>query len=682
MSALGKLEKLMYSIGVIDKVTGPVNKIMGKINQLKEQSAGAQEQMMRGMMGVTGGAMMLVGSLSPAIAANQALGEVKSLDVADGALQQLNQTAINFTTQYGGNSADVIRSSYDIQSSIAGLSGEELSAFTQASAVMAKGTKSDASTATNYLGTMYGIYQNNAEAMGKNAWVEQLAGQTATAVRMFKTNGNEMSSAFSSLGANAQSHGIEMSESMAILGQLQSTMSGSEAGTKYKAFLSGVGNAQKTLGIQLTDNQGKLLPMVDVLERIQGKFGQVDTVAKSDALKKAFGSEEAVALVKLLMPQVDQLRGNIQTLNEQTGMETAKEMADAQTDAWQRLSGSFNAAGTTLGQAVLPIIEPVVDVLASLLRGVVWLAQEFPTLTGLIAACFVGATALMILFSAFNLVMGLYRFALLSSGAAVGFFSAVMKGLQVVMAIAKGTALLFNAVLLANPIGFVITAVMLLIAGIAGLIVYWDKVVSWFKDVTWWDVLQVALGGVFGSLFGIVKAAKWALEALGLIDGAEVEAKVTSQTDAQVKEMQGQTTTVQQAEVTQLTATQSHVQQVAPRQALAANSPVLPGDNRTLNLHDNHTPQLRSLGVQLNPTLLSDNAQIDVSPVKESMQEERRFDMQMKRSKTLQQLTQNATTNNQQRSTTDNSKRLYIDNVNLQSNNPEQDLDQLMELAG
>ena len=61
MSALSKLDKLMYSIGIVDKVTGPINGIMGKINKLKEQSASAQEQMTRGLTGAAGGAMMLVG---------------------------------------------------------------------------------------------------------------------------------------------------------------------------------------------------------------------------------------------------------------------------------------------------------------------------------------------------------------------------------------------------------------------------------------------------------------------------------------------------------------------------------------------------------------------------------------------------------------------------------------------
>ena len=62
---------------------------------------------------------------------------------------------------------------------------------------------------------------------------------------MFKTTGQQMSDAFTAVGANATSAGIGLSEQMAILGQLQATMSGGEAGTKYKAFLSGVGGSKE-----------------------------------------------------------------------------------------------------------------------------------------------------------------------------------------------------------------------------------------------------------------------------------------------------------------------------------------------------------------------------------------------------------------------------------------------------
>lgn len=511
MSSLSKLDKLMYSIGVIDKVTGPVNKIMSKINQLSEQTAAAKEQMTGGLMSAAGGAMMLVGSLNPAIEAQAAMGEVSSLNVSNEALTQLNNTALNFVSNYGGNSADIIRSSYDIQSAIGGLTGKELSAFTNSSAILAKGTKSDAATTTDYFGTMYGIYQDTAKEVGKSEWINMLTGQTAASVRMFKTTGSEMAGAFSSLGAAANSHGIEMNESMAVMGQLQATMSGSEAGTKYKAFLTGVGSAQQKLGIQLTDSQGKLLPMVQVIERLKGRFGEIDTVAKSDALKNAFGSDEAVAMLKLLMPQTEQLKGNISALANITDMGVAVEMADAMSTSWSKFGGSLNAALTSLGQAVLPIIEPVVDVLSSLLQTVVWLSQAFPTLTGIIAGAIVAFTGYIVIMGAFNAVMGLYRMAMLSGialtnahllitrlwqGALValrvaGFVALIasmgtaalaMGAFKTVMLAGQAATWLFNAALWANPITWVVAGVIALIAAVAALVYYFDDITAAFND--------------------------------------------------------------------------------------------------------------------------------------------------------------------------------------------------------
>ena len=73
---------------------------------------------------------------------------------------------------------------------------------------------------------------------------------------------------------------------MAILGKLQATMSGSEAGTKYKAFLMGVGNAQKELGMKFVDSQGKMLPVLQILEKLKKKYGALDKVVDSDLIKK------------------------------------------------------------------------------------------------------------------------------------------------------------------------------------------------------------------------------------------------------------------------------------------------------------------------------------------------------------------------------------------------------------
>ena len=284
---MGKLEKLMFSIGVRDEASGPVGKLQKVLNSTQKQAGAAFGKIGGGALAVAGAGLAVQTLVAPALEMNRALAEGSSLDVDAKGLRMLDATAKRYAMSYGGSAKEFVDASYAIQSGIAGLTGEELSSFTYASAVMAKATKADASTMTAYTGTMYGIFQKQAEAQGKAAWIEDMAGKTAHAIKVFKTSGYEMSSAFTALGANATSAGISLDEQMAILGKLQATMSGSEAGTKYKAFLRGVGNAQKELGMTFVDSQGKMLPVLQILEKLKKKYGALDRVVDSDLIKKA-----------------------------------------------------------------------------------------------------------------------------------------------------------------------------------------------------------------------------------------------------------------------------------------------------------------------------------------------------------------------------------------------------------
>lgn len=337
---------------------------------------------------------------------DKALGEVRSLDVAQQVLDDLSKTALKFSVQYGESAVDFVRSSYDIKSAISGLTGNELPAFTEASGILAKGTKADIGTITSYVGTMYGIFQQNAEAMGKSNWVNQLAGQTAIAVQLFKTTGTEMSSAFTTVGAAGQTMGVAMSEQIAILGTLQATMSGSEAGTKYRSFLDGVGKAQKKLGLNFTDSQGRMLPMVAILEKIKGKFGAIDTVAESDLLTKAFGTQEAVALIKLLSTNVDGLSGSIAKVGEQTGLQKAMEMADAMTDAGDRTSSAITALKTVIGQTMLPTMDLMYDSVTEIANKLIRWAELFPNITQYIGYAVLAVIGIIAALSALSVVVG------------------------------------------------------------------------------------------------------------------------------------------------------------------------------------------------------------------------------------------------------------------------------------
>ncbi|KDC51069.1 phage tail tape measure protein [Pseudoalteromonas sp. S3431] len=551
MATLSKLDKLTYSIGIIDKVTGPVNKVMAKINQLSQQTAAAQDQMMRGAATAVAGGYALARSLAPAIDQAAALGEVKSLGVVDESLQKLNKTSLEFTANFGGNASDFVRSAYDIQSAMSGITGDELSKVTEISNTLAKATKADAATVTDYMGTMYGVFKSTADKMGKVKWAEDIAGITAKAVTDYKTDGKEMASAFSALGASSSA---PLAEQIAVMGRLQSTMSGSESATKYKAFEAGAGKAQKALDLDFTDSSGKLLPMVDILQKINEKTKGLTKQADIDAIATAFGSAEASSLIKLLITDIDGLNNQVQDLGSVSGMANVAKMADDMRTPWNKLSGSFNAASIALGQRLLPVVEPFVEMLAAGFAYIVSLTERFPILSSVIATLVVGIVALISIYGVVMFMMGLYKMALITSGAltmgltvitklwqgalialrVLGFLSLIttmgaaaiaMGTFKAVMLAGQAATWLFNAALWANPITWVVAGVIALIAAVGALIYYWDDLVAAFQNTAWGKVLMAVFDSVKAAFNGVIDSVKWVLEKLGLLDDTEAKIK-------------------------------------------------------------------------------------------------------------------------------------------------------------
>ncbi|MDH4207561.1 MAG: phage tail tape measure protein, partial [Anaerolineae bacterium] len=394
--------------------------------------------------------------------------------------------------RFGDSATDFVRSAYDIQSAIAGLTGTELARFTTAASVTAKATKASAAEVTGFFGTMFGIFQRQADLMGRAAWVDVLSGQTAKAVQMFKTTGPQMSAAFANLGAAATTMGLSMAEQFTVLGQLQSTMSGSEAATKFRAFLAGAGQAQKALGLSFTDSVGRLLSLPEILERIRAKYGQIDTLAKSDLLKKAFGSEEAVGLVKLLIADTGTLRKNIAEVGA-AGMSTAQGMAATMADPFERLQRSIENVVITWGGFLLPLITPYIDRLTAAGQAVRAWAERFPHLTRLTGLAAVGVLGLALAASVFRIALGLAGYALLpfraglvllrsalpiagwlASTAAMLAWRGALLAVQGVLWLAKAALWAFNVALWANPITWVVGLIVGMIAAVALAVIYWD----------------------------------------------------------------------------------------------------------------------------------------------------------------------------------------------------------------
>ncbi|EHH2490365.1 phage tail tape measure protein [Vibrio parahaemolyticus] len=507
-------EALRFQVGLIDQISKPLGNIQRNLNDVTNTYRQGTHTMMAGAAGMVGAGFALQQALMPAIEMDRALGEVKSLGVADDQLKTLTQTAMKFSVEYGKSATEFVAASYDIKSAMGDMTGDELAGVTRSSAILAAATKADTATITNYMGTMYSVFKDQADRIGKDSWAEQVAGMTAKSVEMFKTTGQGMSDAFKGVGALGKTHGVAIQEQMAVLGLLQGSMTGSEAGTRYKAFMSGVVKAQDKLGMAFTDSNGKMLPMFDIMSKLRNQFGDLDSL-EIDQIKQAFGSDEAVLLITDLIGKTGELQSSVKDLNDASNLNTAINMAGAMTDQWERLEQGVFAVRTAFGAALLPALLPVISSLADGAIEIIEWTEMFPNLTkyiGFAAMAILGAAAAG---GAFTLMMGVGKQAMATYMLTMKMFTGINFLLTKGMAALRVAMLAVNIAMMANPIGFIVGAVVAAIAAVGALIFYWDDLKASFGDTTWFQVLEGAITLItlpFRAMFEFIKAGwQWVM---------------------------------------------------------------------------------------------------------------------------------------------------------------------------
>ncbi|WP_337910718.1 phage tail tape measure protein [Vibrio cholerae] len=517
-------EKLMMVIGLVDQVTKPLAGITTEINGAMSAAEKGMEQAAKGGAGLWATGVAIQNALMPAIEINRKIGEVKSLNVAADTLEHLKNTALDFSGEYGKSATEFIGAAYDIQSAIAGLKGTELSDFTKSSGILAAATKADTATITNYMGTMYGIFEKDAAALGNSNWVERVTGMTAQAVQMFKTDGNKMSQAFSSLGSSATAMGVDMAEQMAVLGMLSATMGGGEAATQYKSFIGGAVQAQEKLGLSFFDSYGKMLPMADILDSINEKIGHFSSDERFSILKNAFGSDVAVSLIQGLQDKTEALAQNVLDLDKNSSMDTAITMAKAMTDQSQRLENSWFAIRTAAFSMVLPAFNAVTGSMADGLMWLTSMTKEYPTLTTALSTVSIIALSFGGVVASLSLVMGIAK--MMAGGWAVttAVLSGVFKVLRISTIAMTAATWLFNAALWANPITWIIAGIVALVAAVGAMIYWWDEIKASFADTTWFKIISAAIDGV--------------IEMLNMIPGINIEWRAGELPDVPVPETQ------------------------------------------------------------------------------------------------------------------------------------------------
>ncbi|MCY9765154.1 phage tail tape measure protein, partial [Paenibacillus alvei] len=270
------------------------------------------------------------------------------------------------------------------------------------------------------------------------------------------------------------------------LGMLQATMSGSEAGTKYKAFLASAAKAGKELELRFTDANNQLLSMPQILALLRGKFGETMDAAEKMQLQKAFGTDEAVALIDLLYGKTGDLQNNILMLYDSLGKgkQVALGMANAinetEGEKYTRLTQRVQNLKEKIGNGLLPVYNDLMSKGEGVLSSIASWIDENQELTKVISIVI--------------LTVGLL---LASVGTLVGAIGGIGLLITKTIGIVRG----FGAALKAIPSMFTTIRIMSMYAG--------DGMRAAFRGIG--TVTKGAVTGIKNVALGMVNMARQAI---------------------------------------------------------------------------------------------------------------------------------------------------------------------------
>ena len=325
--------------------------------------------------------------------------------------------------------------------------------------------------------------------------------------------------------------------------------------------------------MKFNDQNGQLMPMADILAKLEGKFGDLNSAAAGAKLTEAFGGEGA-RVITALSKDTDRFKSSLDKLGQVRGLEDAANMAKAMVDPWQQFAKAVEALRIAFGQALIPILAPLMDRLVGIAGTLTRWTQLFPNITrvvGITVLTILGLTAAM---AAMTFLVGLSKMVWLSlvvvwqvltwtgwKSIAMFLYHAVMVTAFVAgmilmvawMGLVKGAMLLWqgaiwlvNAAMYANPVGLIIAGIVALVAIVGAAIYYWDDLSSALMNTVafkWVSDQLSALSDWFGSMGGwsgmakaawdgivaiFQKAINGLIEMLNKIPGVNIEASLGS----------------------------------------------------------------------------------------------------------------------------------------------------------
>ena len=237
-------------------------------------------------------------------------------------------------------------------------------------------------------------------------------------------------------------------------------------------------NAFQKLGVSITDVNGELRNNQDVFKDTIKALGEVQNETERDAISMQIFGKSAQDLNPLILGGVEQLEALGQEA-EDLGLILSQEALDganAFNDSIDQLKATVTGAFAPIGAEIATSLQPVMEKVGELIK---WLIQNKDTVVVVLAAICAGIAA----FNMVTMIQGMVK--------AFQAWKIATEGMSASQAI-------LNAVMNANPIALVATAIAALVAAI---VVLWNTN-DGFRDslIGAWEAIKNACENVWGSI--------------------------------------------------------------------------------------------------------------------------------------------------------------------------------------
>lgn len=320
------------------------------------------------------------------------------------------------------------------------------------------------------------------------------------------TNVGLMGETFKYVAPVAGALGYSVEDTAVAIGLMaNSGIKGSQAGTALRSTLTrlvkptdAVAVAMEQYNISLTDSEGKMKPLSQVMGELRNRFSELTQEEKASLAATLAGQEGMSGLLAIVNASDGDFQKLTDEINNANG--AAKDMAEIMMDntkgAIEQLKGSLESAGIIIGDKLAPYIRSLAEWITGLVEKFNSLDEETQNNIvkfGLFLAAI--GPVMLILSKLFSVVsIGVNIFKTLKSGInlARNSFTLLNAGIT---SLPKSISLLGKAFgLLTNPITLIITIVGALI----GVFVYLWNTNEEFKNkvIEIWETIKESISNV------------------------------------------------------------------------------------------------------------------------------------------------------------------------------------------